>query len=32
MEPDILESVDIVEDRVYTFHIRAGHKWSDGRR
>ncbi len=30
MEPDILESVDILEDRVYTFHLREGHKWSDG--
>ena len=31
MEPDILESVDILEDRVYTFHLREAHyKWSDG--
>lgn len=30
LEPDILEKVDVVEDRIYTFHIREGHKWSDG--
>lgn len=30
LEPDILEAVDVVEDRIYTFHIREGHKWSDG--
>ena len=28
--PDILESVDVVEDRIFTFHLRKGHKWSDG--
>ena len=28
--PDILESVDVVEDRIYTFRLRQGHKWSDG--
>ncbi len=30
IEPDILESVDVTDDRVFTFKIRAGHKWSDG--
>ncbi len=30
MKPDILEAVDVVEDRVFTFKIRKGHKWSDG--
>ncbi|RFB79666.1 ABC transporter substrate-binding protein [Methylovirgula sp. 4M-Z18] len=28
--PDILESFDIVDDRIFTFHLRPGHKWSDG--
>lgn len=31
LHPDILESVDVVEDRIFTFHIRPGHKWSDGK-
>ena len=30
MKPDLLEAIDIVEDREFTFHIRKGHKWSDG--
>ncbi len=30
LEPDILERVDIEEDRVFTLHLRKGHKWSDG--
>jgi peptide/nickel transport system substrate-binding protein len=28
--PDIVESVDIEQDRVFTFHLRPGHHWSDG--
>lgn len=28
--PDILESVDIEEGRIFTLHLRKGHKWSDG--
>ena len=28
--PDILRDVDVVEGRVFTFHLRRGHKWSDG--
>lgn len=28
--PDILLSVDAVEDREFTLHLREGHKWSDG--
>ena len=28
--PDILESVDIEDNRIFTFHLRPGHKWSDG--
>ncbi len=30
LKPDILERVDNVNDRVYTLHLRPGHKWSDG--
>ncbi|OWK19290.1 hypothetical protein AJ88_44845 [Mesorhizobium amorphae CCBAU 01583] len=30
MQPDILESYDVADDRVFTFKIREGHKWSDG--
>ncbi|HVO16328.1 MAG TPA: ABC transporter substrate-binding protein [Alphaproteobacteria bacterium] len=29
--PDILESYDVQDGRVFTFHLRKGHKWSDGR-
>ncbi len=28
--PDILASVTIEEDRIYTFTLREGHRWSDG--
>lgn len=28
--PDILESVEIEDNRVFTLHLRRGHKWSDG--
>lgn len=28
--PDILESYEIDADKVFTFHLRPGHKWSDG--
>jgi peptide/nickel transport system substrate-binding protein len=28
--PDILESMDVKEGRIFTFKLRAGHKWSDG--
>jgi peptide/nickel transport system substrate-binding protein len=28
--PDILERVEIEDNRVFTFHLRRGHKWSDG--
>jgi len=27
---DILESYEVVENRVFTLHLREGHKWSDG--
>lgn len=30
LEADILESYEVQEGRVFTFHLRAGHKWSDG--
>ena len=29
--PDILERIENIESRVYTLHLRPGHKWSDGR-
>jgi peptide/nickel transport system substrate-binding protein len=28
--PDILRSVDVQDGRIFTFHLRKGHKWSDG--
>lgn len=28
--PDILESFEVEEGRIFTFHLRRGHKWSDG--
>jgi len=28
--PDILESIEVEDNRVFTMHLRAGHKWSDG--
>ena len=28
--PDILESVDVKNGRVFTFRLRKGHRWSDG--
>ncbi len=31
MQPDLLESFHSEGDRVFTFKLRAGHKWSDGR-
>ncbi|MCF3934483.1 ABC transporter substrate-binding protein [Acuticoccus sp. M5D2P5] len=30
LEPDILRAVDVEEGRDFTFHLRKGHKWSDG--
>jgi peptide/nickel transport system substrate-binding protein len=29
-QPDILKTCDIDGERVFTFHIREGHRWSDG--
>jgi len=28
--PDILQSLDNVDNRIFTLHLRRGHKWSDG--
>jgi peptide/nickel transport system substrate-binding protein len=28
--PDILESIDVKDDRVFTMKLRRGHRWSDG--
>lgn len=28
--PDVLESVEVEDDRRYVLHLRPGHKWSDG--
>lgn len=28
--PDIARAIDVVEDRIFTIHLRKGHKWSDG--
>ena len=28
--PDILESVDVDGGRIFTLHLRPGHRWSDG--
>ena len=28
--PDVLERVDNIDSRVFTLHLRPGHKWSDG--
>jgi len=30
LQPDILESVEVVENRIFTLHLRKGHRWSDG--
>ena len=30
LQPDILAACDVQEDRVYTLHLREGHRWSDG--
>lgn len=30
LRPDILESYTIDEGRIFTFHLREGHRWSDG--
>jgi len=30
IKPDILQSIDVKDDRVFTMHLRPGMKWSDG--
>ena len=30
LEPDILRAIDVDHDRVFTLHLRHGHRWSDG--
>ncbi len=30
IQPDLLKSIDVVDERVYTMKLRKGHKWSDG--
>jgi peptide/nickel transport system substrate-binding protein len=30
LHPDILQSVDVEGEKVFTLHLRPGHKWSDG--
>ena len=30
LQPDILASYENVDDKRYTFHLRKGHRWSDG--
>jgi peptide/nickel transport system substrate-binding protein len=30
LQPDLLEKLDNEDDRVFTFTLRAGHRWSDG--
>ena len=30
LKADLLKSIDVVDGRVFTLHLRKGHKWSDG--
>ena len=30
LAPDLLQALDIVEDRIFTMRLRPGHRWSDG--
>jgi len=30
LKPDLLKSIDVEEGRIFTMHLRPGHKWSDG--
>ena len=30
LAPDILRKVDVAQGRIFTLHLRRGHKWSDG--
>jgi peptide/nickel transport system substrate-binding protein len=30
IKPDILKKIEVEEGRIFTMHLRKGHKWSDG--
>ena len=30
LEPDLLQRIDVIDNRDFTFHLRPGHKWSNG--
>jgi len=30
LKPDLLKAIDVEEGRIFTLHLRRGHKWSDG--
>lgn len=30
LQPDLLQSIDVEDGRIFTMHLRAGHRWSDG--
>ena len=30
IRPDLLESIEVSENRIFTLHLRKGHRWSDG--
>ncbi|HYM30815.1 MAG TPA: ABC transporter substrate-binding protein [Candidatus Cybelea sp.] len=30
LHPDILQAFEVNDNRIFTFHLRPGHKWSDG--
>jgi peptide/nickel transport system substrate-binding protein len=30
LHPDILQAIDVEGEKVFTLHLRPGHKWSDG--
>ncbi|WP_198411824.1 ABC transporter substrate-binding protein [Microvirga flavescens] len=30
LKPDLLEKIDVTDERVFTFTLREGHRWSDG--
>ncbi|SIQ85342.1 peptide/nickel transport system substrate-binding protein [Rhizobium sp. RU35A] len=30
LEPDLLERFEVEDERIFTFHLREGHRWSDG--